>query len=127
MNSKQELMSLMAVDALALLAVTAATASSERSSHTSLYTVRMEQASSDMNFLPTAKNNIAFITGSGYGLNCDVAGYCSAKPLDTGGAFTCEVSCDPCLDTECSTCWATCVSTCDTCAYTCPYTCAATC
>lgn len=144
MNGKQKLMSYIMVSAaLVLLAVTAVTASSWRLSHTPLHTVRMEQASSEMNFLPTAMNNFAYTSERGYGLNYDVAGYCnSAVPLDTGGAPTCEVSCDPCLNTECNTCWSTCVSTCSTCVstcsntcvstcrtcvYTCPYTCAATC
>jgi len=123
MNSKQKLMSYIVVIAVfALLAVTAVTASAWRPSHTPLYTMRMEQASSEMNFLSTARNNFAYTTGRGYELNYDVAGYCVA-----GLAGEVSVS-GPCFETECSTCWPTCVNTCsNTCVNTCLYTCVSTC
>lgn len=122
MNSKQKLMSYIVVIAVsALLAVTAVTASAWRPSHTPLYTMRMEQASSEMNFLSTARNSFAYTTGRGYELNCNVAGYCGAGPAG-------EVSVSgPCIQTECYTCWPTCVSTCSTCVSTCPSTCSSTC
>ncbi|MBU7026917.1 MAG: hypothetical protein HXS48_08240 [Theionarchaea archaeon] len=96
-------------------------------SDTPLYTVRMEQASSKMNFLPTAVNGFTYTTEKGYTLDCNVSGYCGAVPLISGGVSTCET----CQGQ--STCWNTCPDTCEpscegtcfgsTCSSTCPSTC----
>ncbi len=101
--------------------------------NTPLYTVRMEQQSSEMNFLPTAVNGFTYTTGNGYTLNCAVAGSCnSARLLLTGNTCwdscggTCEYTCwETCDGQTCEgTCSVTCESTCpSTCASTCPNTC----
>ncbi|KYK37620.1 MAG: hypothetical protein AYK19_00010 [Theionarchaea archaeon DG-70-1] len=82
---------------------------------TPLYTVRMEQASSEMNFLSTEMNNFTYTTGNGYTLNYDVSGGCcnGGKLLGT------------CSNTQCGpSCWNTCAGfTCSgepTCSDTCP-------
>lgn len=93
-------------------------------SNTPLYTLRMEQASSKMNFLPTEINEFIYAAEKGYELNYNVRGYCKGTtPLGTKPPLSCEEptcgpSCDP-----------TCPYTCDnpTCPETCPYTCEFTC
>ena len=100
---------------LAVLAVTAVASSS--TTNTPLYTLRMEQASNKMNFLPTAVNEFIYTAENGYQLNygftddCCVAG----SPDDTY-----ELTCD-----YYKTCWDTCPRTCQgsTCTPTCPATC----
>ncbi len=116
---------------LVLLAVTCVSASPWRSS-TPLYTFRMEQASSKMNFLPTGMNAFTYTTQGGYDLNYKAAGCCiGAEIMITG--VTCYDSCGgtceyTCWDTCVSTCPNTCVSTCpNTCVSTCPNTCVSTC
>ena len=90
--------------------------------NTPLYTVRMEQASSRMNFLPYAVNTFTYTTEGGYTLDYGVTGCCT-----TVRPFATYNSCEP--DTCDETCPVTCWSTCDdptcpsTCADTCPYTC----
>ena len=95
---------------LASFAVTAVAASSKTSSsptvNVPLYTVRMEQASSEMNFLPTEKHNFAYNTEKGCTLNYCVADNCnSAVPLHTSSQNTCYgyVTCE-----GSATCWQTC-------------------
>lgn len=130
-----------------LLAVTAVAASS-LAANTPLYTVRMEQASSKMNFLPTEKNGFIYTAEKGSNLDCKAEGYSGAEPLgnctdyDTTCHVTCPVSCYgtcgtcqgqwTCENTSCQptcpggTCSLTCVETCPrTCDYTCEggYTC----
>lgn len=118
-----------AVVSLAVIAVTAY----PRTSATPLYVMRMEQASSKMNFLPTEMNPFTYTTEKGCVLNCDVATrYCSgARPCDTTPGDTCEPTClkMTCYTCELScylSCWETCViGTCEpTCnSFTCQYTC----
>lgn len=115
-----------------LLAITAVTAYN-RSTNTPLYTVRMEQASSKMNFLPTAVKGFTYTAEKGYTLNYDV-GYFNVIPLEPPTNYqtcpeticgsTCE-TCQTCPATCPDTCPATCRYTCDdpTCPATCPYTC----
>jgi hypothetical protein len=116
-----------------------------------LYTVRMEQASSQMSFLPTEMNTFSYTTEKGYVLDYN-ASYCSygAVPLETEPFSTCEgyFTCEPsCYGWTCSgwtcygscqgwTCWGyTCFDSCgpftcyapETCLPTCDYTCPATC
>lgn len=116
--------------ALASCAVTFVTASSQTSSP--LYTIRMEQVSSGMHFLPTEKNEFTYTTQKGYTLHHDVK-YCTEpQTVDE----TCQTTCETCHHT-CETCVEdTCPLTCDTCTHncdptctgpTCPYTCEPTC
>ena len=101
--------------AIVLLAAVAVTASSSIS--TPLYTVRMEQVSSKMNFLPTQMNGFTYTAEKGSILNYNVSNRCFAAPLapTNGGGETCWPQCDTSQPT-CSTCDETCSSTC-------PYTC----
>ncbi|MBU7018406.1 MAG: hypothetical protein HXS44_12925 [Theionarchaea archaeon] len=98
------------------LAITCVTARS-LASNTPLYTLRMEQASSKMNFLPTTVNKFAFTAEKGYELTCNIDG----NSRDLHGIDT------PSFDeTECYPCPTyvlTCPDTCDTCLDTCPDTC----
>jgi hypothetical protein len=119
---------------LTLLAITCVTAHS-LISNTPLYTLRMEEASNKMNFLPTAMNEFTYLTEEGYKVNHEVSGFCSTEPLDHCTSFyttcgvTCPSICEPTSDT-CNgyTCDDTsCQSTCDTCLDTCPYTCWSSC
>ena len=129
MNRKQK-MSIAVVGMVSVsLAVTVA-AANPLLVGTPLYTVRMEQASSNMNFLPTEVNSFTYITENGYTLTHDVVGSCGGIPLWTSPytECTCVVSCwDTC---PCNpTCLPTCPETCDspTCPYTCEHTCRYTC
>ncbi len=107
---------------VALVAVMFATASSLMAD-TPLFTLRMEQASSKMNFLSTAMNGFTYNTRNGFTLNSCALGYCGGVVL-LGTDATCHPTCDTCA----STCPDTCFSTCpDTCINTCPNTCPATC
>jgi hypothetical protein len=104
------------------LAATAVTASSF-SSYTPLYTLRMEQASSEKSFLPTSTNAFTYTAEKGYTWNYDISeGCCGATPLIMTFQPTCEFynTCD-------YTCTSTCPSTCSTCPVTCSYSCAYTC
>lgn len=110
---------------IASLAAACVAASPEKSS-TPLYTVRMEQASSEMNFLPTAVNGFTYTTEKRYTLSCDIAECCNAMSSDTY-QLTCDFypTCQhTCPDTCVSTCAYSCVQTsCLTCPNTCPLTC----
>ena len=111
---------------LAVLVVTAVTAYLPCS--TPLYTVRMEQVSHKMGFLPTAMNQFTYTAEHGYTLHWDVVEYCGADlfasvkfcTIPITCHWTCENTCD---DPTCPlTCPATCWRTCDTCegqGYTC--------
>ena len=125
MDRKKVLITVASI-AMASLAITAVTASS-LALNTPLYTLRMEQASSKMNFLPTAMNKFAYTTENGYNLDYEaLVGYCGAVPL--GSLYTCEVTCPyvTCVVGTCSSCSG---YTCDatscqpTCWYTCEWTC----
>jgi hypothetical protein len=118
--------------------------------NTPLYTVRMEQASNKMNFLPTAVNEFTYTAEKGYTLeygflNCCIDG--ATPRVDTTGTcwgYTCTPSC---VGYTCSgwTCFKSCEQwtcygiTCDiscgyftcqvpeTCPHTCPLSCSGTC
>lgn len=92
---------------------------SPSASNIPLYTMRMEQASSNMNFLPAEQNTFTYTTEPGCILTSSVAGWCGAAQPATGVST--------CSDTTCLTYWPTC-STCsgDTCEVTC-VTCEDTC
>lgn len=117
-----------------------------QTSYTPLYMVRMEQASSRMNFMPAEVNEFAYAAGAGYTLNYDVQGCCGGITPDTWTfgstcdgtcteptcADTCRLTCDDptCEDTCPATCpltCDTCTSTCTTCGGTCYITCSSTC
>lgn len=92
--------------------------------NTPLYRVRMEQASSEMNFLPTAVNNFTYTAEQGYILNCRAAG-CDGIPLGITEGKTCDGTCQGQVTCQgYNTCDLTCWSTCpNTCGNTCPLTC----
>jgi hypothetical protein len=103
---------------------------------TPLYTVRMEQQSSEMNFLPSAMNGFTYNAEKGCTLHQATANYCSTHlrgTFDTcGECTTIEITCytcwNTCLNTCENTCWSTCPNTCpNTCWDTCPNTCENTC
>lgn len=88
---------------------------------TPLYTIRMEQASNSMHFLPTAVSEFTYTTEKGCILVYE--GHTSVNPLEEP---TVPVTCpNTCYDTCQSTCPYTCESTCDgaTCEDTCQSTC----
>lgn len=93
---------------------------------TPLYTVRMEQISSEMHFLPTAVTQFSYVTEKGYTLTGNLTN--GVIPLEEPTVpYTCPETCD---DLTCeSTCPNTCWNTCDdpTCLDTCPNTCELTC
>ncbi len=116
--------------AVAFLAATCVTANSQ-TSNTPLYTFRMEQASSEMSFLPTAVNEFTYNTRDGFTLNYEFAtdSDVARAPLMLGPTWWGETCEDPfCwyLLTSYQTCPDTC-RTCYTCLHTCPYTCKFTC
>jgi hypothetical protein len=131
---KKKMLLVAVITGITSLAITGVTAHSF-TSNTPLYTLRMEQASNKMNFLPTAVNEFTYIAEKGYGLtyntqgDCSMNGYCGdANPLGTGVSCV-QTQCDTCY-TYCgqNTCQYTCPDTCgDTCGNTCPYTCPYTC
>ena len=129
LDKKQKLMSCGAVAlAIVFLAIAAVTASSGYSSNTPLYNIRMEQASSDSNFLPVEMNRFTYAAESGINLAYEAPeGTCFDAPLATK-LTQCLPECPPTeYSTCCETCMFTCVSTCSTCVSTCGSTCVNTC
>jgi hypothetical protein len=127
--------------ALAVCAVVFVTAASQASA-TPLFTVRMEQVSSKMNFLPTEINGFTYDTEKGYTVTFGINKYCSSDPSETILDDTCMTMCGTCpfscLESCFETCdtWPSCPVTCDTCTSncnptcygpTCPQTCEPTC
>lgn len=107
MNNKRKISLVVIGMALVLCTVTAVTASTW-TVHTPLYVVRMEQASSKMNFLPTEVNTFAYIAEKGCSLDYCAAGGCGAVPLVTTPVETgetCQYTCDD------PTCPLVCLST----------------
>ncbi|MBU6996543.1 MAG: hypothetical protein HXS41_15370 [Theionarchaea archaeon] len=107
---------------VALLTIMFATATSLMAD-TPLFTLRMEQVSSKMSFLPTVMNGFTYHTENGYTFSNCAAGYCGGAGL-LGTDATCHPTCDTCAATCPDTCYNTCP---DTCYNTCPDTCVATC
>ncbi|MBU7045411.1 MAG: hypothetical protein HXS54_03160 [Theionarchaea archaeon] len=115
MNRKQMIVISSVSAVLVVFAVTAVSADS--ASSTPLYTLRMEQASSRMNFLPTEINGFVYNTEKGSSITyCPDEGICGGdvEPFDTLGL------------TWCGTCWPYCSTNEVTCegTYTCEWTCA---
>ncbi len=106
---------------LIMLAISTLVASSQV--NTPLYALRMEQASSKMNFLPTEMNGFTYSTEQGYIFDYGAQGCCGGATPNLVTFRTCDGTC-----TE-PTCPDTCRLTCDdpTCANTCPATCPLTC
>lgn len=130
MNKKLYLVVISA--AVVSFAVVCASASALPS--TPLYTLRMERASSKMNFLPTAVNEFNYTTESGYTLGFNISGGggsalrgtdATCFPTCSTCPYTCDETCPATCPNTCpNTCPATCPDTCpDTCDYTCPDTC----
>jgi hypothetical protein len=115
MDRRQRILMAMISASIAFLAITAVTATL-RASSTPLYTYRMEQQSSEMNFLPTEKNTFTYEAEGGYVLNCGIGGMncgCSGgvSPLNP---YTCA-TCDEYYCEHPSECYGTCYNTCSTC------------
>jgi hypothetical protein len=110
---------------------------------TPLYTMRMEQASSKMNFLPTTVNGFTYTAENGVCVDLASEKYCGGQivfcmttPYDTYcetcGPETCEetcegVTCDSCEQTCDNTCWGTCPATCPNTCVSCAVSCSGTC
>ena len=107
--------------ASAVVACLGACVSASSSCNTPLYTVRMEQVSSRMNFLPPGVNNFIYTAEKGYILTHDT-GVVHALHTETTSELTCII---PTCDFTCqNTCAQTsCQTTCYTCLETCPRTC----
>lgn len=93
----------------ALLTVTGVTAFTQ-TYNTPLYTLRMEQASSNMHFLPTTVNEFTYNAEKEFTLNMSTQEYGGAQPL---GPLTEQENCTSLGWYTCSTC-ETC-ETCETC------------
>jgi len=106
MDRKQK-MSVAAIGIAIMSLAVACAAASSQTFNTPLYTLRMERASSKMNFLPTAQNAFTYTTENGYMLNYNVSGECC-------GVISSRTNINP-------TCWP------ETCFETCPWTCFETC
>lgn len=127
------LIATMSILAILVVFAAACVTASSLTSHSPLYTVRMERVSSEMGFLPTEVNTFVYTAEKGCMLNCDFTGSCYTQPSDEIKATwfitcswpnTCWDTCDDptCPDTCPYTCWAV------TCLYpTCPDTCELTC
>lgn len=130
MNKKMSLL----VASIALVGITALSIAGSMTAHAPLYTLRMEQVSNKMGFLPTEMNGFTYTAESGHTLNWAAAGCCSdVKPLSTSPGST---YCESCIPETCEescewTCFETCPYTCSTCqgqGHTCDNTsCQATC
>ena len=131
--------SISVVSAVLVFIMVSAVMASSWTTYSPLYTLRMEQASAKMNFLPTEKDIFTYATEKGFDLNYSATGECcgAVTPLETGvwtcyystcGGETCVLTCPASCYGTCNdpTCPVTC-STCDTCAVTCPLTCWKTC
>jgi hypothetical protein len=123
MDRKKMMLAAVIGTVLVFCAIAAVTANS-LAMNTPLYTYRMEQVSSEMNFLPTEMNGFSYIADKGYTLDYKVTGYCGGvEPLS--GVFTCALTCQSTCPYTCP--WTCLGNTCGTCLNTCPYTCKSTC
>ncbi len=116
-------MSIAVLTVVAVSLVVTFAAASSLMANTPLYTFRMEQASSEMNFLPTAVNGFTYTAENGYTVNCEGSRYSGdVIPFEPTYAWTCIFS-------TCRNTCETCPYTCDdpTCPNTCPVTCPETC
>ena len=141
---KRALTALIGVAVISLV-ITNVAASPKISGNTPLYAFRMEQASSEMSFLPKEKTNFTYTTERGCTLNYDTAEACNVEGsklvhigpytacifltcYETCVQYTCWGTCDfTCWGTCDFTCWGTCRTCWDTCQFTCLGTCEFTC
>lgn len=119
--------------AVLLLALAAVTAQSQAVT-TPLYNIRMDQATSKMNFSPVKGSMFTYTTVKGCIFMYNVFGGCANAPQSTESnpcpvtnQETCQRTCLTCPATCLPTCPATCGVTCDTCVVTCGSTCPSTC
>ncbi len=139
MNRRNTILAVITLVGISLV-IAGVTASS--SFNTPLYTYRMEQQSSSMNFLPREVNGFIYTAENGYTVNYGIHGCCSIIPLEEPTVpatcpYTCQETCSTCYytceGTTCEgTCYSTCPNTCCTCEPTCEEpscwnTCAPTC
>lgn len=106
------------VSALISLSIAVVTAIPGTTSTTPLYTYRIEQESSEMNFLPTPINEFTYTIENKYTLNYEVESYIDEEPCETQAtcfetcthltwaqyptcAVTCGLSCAWCYNTVC--------------------------
>ncbi len=120
MNRKNVSFAVIGVTLLSICLISAS--GSSLMANAPLYIFRMEQQSSEMNFLPTEMNTFTYAAENGCNLNCSiVGGCCGVNPLSTSPASTCNPSCFETCDQTCPwTCFDTCESTCD--GFTCDQT-----
>ena len=85
-----------------------------RMPNTPLYTFRMEQQSSEMNFLPREMNKFSYTAELGCSLDYEVRECCGAEPLlpPQSGIDTCSPQ-ETCERTCPISCFGTCPWTCD--------------
>lgn len=114
MDKTQKRISILVASAVLVFLTVACVASSSWVSITPLYTYRMEQVSSRMNFLPTEVNTFAYTAENKYTLDHYVSGnYGDVKPLEcsyylTTCADTCIHTCNPTCDDPLTCKWSTC-------------------
>lgn len=128
MDMKQKWIVVVASGVAITFCALAAVSASNWISSTPLFVYRMEQASSEMNFLPTPMNDFTYIAENGHNLNyevfecCQYNGVIPLKPTELTCDFTClPTSCQPTCDSTCNTCPVT------GCGPTCPYETCRTC
>ena len=102
--------------------------------NTPLYSIRMEQHSNKMGFLPTTVNGFCYTTENGCTVDSSGFSDCEPAPVPTGfpeTCITCTTSESTCEETCPDTCYDTCPTACSTfpptCMDTCPDTCWETC
>lgn len=124
---KRKKVVLISVIGIAVVSVAAGVTATSQGLNTPLYTVRMEQASTKMNFLPTEMNEFVYTAEKGYTVDYDLQIY-EYTGLFIGGVtcqhtcpYTCEQTCPAicpdtvytckghlCPQTYWNTCWQTC-------------------
>ena len=122
MDKRKMLLAAISIAAL-LLAVSVVTANPGTKSNTPLFIYRMEQHSSDKNFLPTETNTFAYAAEKGFNLNYEATRHIEdAEPLADCSYYstTCHNTCPNTCDSTCpwtcgNTHWYSCRGTCDTC------------
>ena len=119
---------------IVIVSLAVAVTATSLGSNTPLYTVRMEQASSKMNFLPTEMNEFTYTAEKGYTIDYDLQADYDYSVLPLGGPtcqhtcpYTCSLTCPNgiCQDKTCGhpICQPTCGYTCEvTCPVICPDT-----
>ncbi|MBU7016580.1 MAG: hypothetical protein HXS44_03660 [Theionarchaea archaeon] len=116
-KTDRKIVFIVVVNAVVLLLAVNAIVAHGRTANTPLYTVRMEQVSSKMNFLPKAVNGFNYTTEKGYSMNYELPRKSGdVVPFDTWEQpwtcyySTCQETCSTC---DGPTCPDTCVDTCD--------------